>query len=114
MSAATSNVSSQYGPGEVTNMLSNMGVHPLHLAELGHVINQATINVYEWMSSFALSYGSMMLIISALVWLIAWKFRWTPLSRWASRVIVGVFCGECIVILGPQLYYGFMELLSRL
>lgn len=95
-------------------MLSQMGIHPLHLSNLKSVGDTTFAHVYLWVSSFSIQYGGMMLVIGTLIWVIGWKFKVTGLSRWGVRVIVGVFAGECIIILGPQLYFSFMQLLNRI
>ncbi|EPZ44294.1 MULTISPECIES: hypothetical protein [Alicyclobacillus] len=114
MSATTTNTTAQPGPSEVTNMLSGMGIHPLHIGSVGGAVNNGISATYTWICSFALTYGVMCLVIAAVVWMFAWKFRVNTLSRWSVRIIVGVFGAECIVILLPQLFVSFIELLDRL
>lgn len=94
--------------------LSSMGIHPVNIGGSLGKLNQFIALVYQDVSSFALTYGGMFIVIAGLVWMIAWKFHATTAAAWAKRVVVGVFLSEIIVVLLPQVYFSFLSFLSHI
>lgn len=94
--------------------LSGMGIHPVNIGGSLGKLNQFIALVYQDVSSFALTYGGMFIVIAGLVWMIAWKFHATTAAAWAKRVVVGVFLSEIIVVLLPQVYFSFLSFLSHI
>lgn len=98
---------------QAVQVLSNMGIHPTNLGGMMAKLNLLIALVYQNVSSFALTYGAMFLIIGAFAWLIAWKFHATTMQSWAKRVVLGVFVSEVIVVLLPQAYFSLLSFLSH-
>ncbi|SFU95329.1 hypothetical protein [Alicyclobacillus macrosporangiidus] len=96
------------------NTLSSMGIHPVSMGGMMGKINTAIATVYQGVSSFALTYGGMFLVIAGLAWLIGWKFHSPTLAGWAKRVVTGVFVAEIIIVLLPQVYFSFLAFLSHM
>jgi hypothetical protein len=91
-----------------------MGIRPMNFGGLFGQMNNFIATVYQGTVTFSVEYGVMILVLSALVWMIAWKFRLVTAANWAKRLMGGVFLGEIIVVLLPQLYFGFIKLLSKM
>jgi len=115
---AITTVSSAISSSGVVNtgqqMLTRMGIHPLSFGGLFGQLNNFIATVYQGTVTFSVEYGVMILVLSTLVWMIAWKFHLVTAANWAKRLMGGVFMGEIIVVLVPQLYFGLILLLSKI
>ncbi|MFD1674852.1 hypothetical protein [Alicyclobacillus fodiniaquatilis] len=102
------------GDQEGLNALHQMGVHSVNLNNLFGSMNGAITTLYEQITQFSIEYGGMFLVIAGIVWLISWKLHFASAAMWAKRIVLGVFAGEVIIILLPQLFYSFVHFLDNL
>ena len=94
--------------------LSQVGIHPASLGGILGKTTHAISTVYSGVTTFSISYGAMFLVIAGLTWLIGWKFRMPTVAGWSKRVISGVFIGEIVIVLLPQLFFSFVGFLSHI
>lgn len=94
--------------------LHKMGVHSVNLNNLFGGVNGAITTLYEEITQFSIEYGGMFLVIAGIIWLISWKLHFTSAAMWSKRIVLGVFAGEVIIILLPQLFYSFVHFLDNL
>ena len=114
------NVVSVQSPSNIPNVqnsglqaLAGMGIHQVNLGGVLGKMDSFIALVYQDVTSFALTYGGMFLVIAGLVWMIAWKFHAMTAAIWAKRVVAGVFISETIVVLLPRVYFSFLAFLSH-
>ncbi|WP_258111245.1 hypothetical protein [Alicyclobacillus sp. SP_1] len=91
----------------------SLGIHTVNVTGLLSHFNVGLGTLYQEVSAFSVTYGGLFLVVAGLVWLIAWKFRLTMAANWCKRVISGVFLGELIIVLLPQVFYSFVLFLSH-